>query len=184
MIVKTKGKKHNEVIIPTTTLIHNKPIKASRIQIPDDDKVINDTIEFDNIEIQPSKIKHNKPIKLSRNKIADDDKVINDTIDFDNTKILPFKKFFWPSKYMDAKDANEKLIQDFKPSSNYVSYNKIRDNNKIIDTIDLQYIEFLRNELTRKTLSQSKFNKYKTEKENEIENRSELLNELLLLIKK
>ena len=45
--IKNKGRKYNEVNIPTTTIIHNKPIKTNRILIPDEDNVENDTIDFD-----------------------------------------------------------------------------------------------------------------------------------------
>jgi len=183
LIVKNKGRKFNDAVnLPTTTITHNKPIKTNRIKKPDDDKIENDTIEIDNIEIEPEKIIHNKPIKKSRSKkIPDDDKVLNDIIDFETKKIG--KQFFWPDKYMNAKDDNDKLIQDFKPSSNYVAYNKIAKNNIIIDTIDKKYIEFLKNELNKKLITKTEFNKIETEINNDMDNRNEKLNELLSLIK-
>ena len=185
LIIKSKGKQFNDsdiVNIPTTSITHNKPNKKTRNKKEDDEKIINDTIEIDNIEIEPEKIIHNKPIKKSRSKkIPDDDKILNDTIDFDNIKIG--KQFFWPDKYTNAKDDNDKLIKDFKPSSNYVAYNKIAKNNIIIDTIDKKYIDFLKNELDKKLITKTEYNKINNEINNDMDNRNEKLNELLLLIK-
>ena len=38
LIVKKKGRKYNEVIIPTTTITHNKPNKKTRNKKEDDEK--------------------------------------------------------------------------------------------------------------------------------------------------
>ena len=99
------------------------------------------------------------------------------------TKIRANKKFFWPDKYTNAKDDNDKLIKDFKPSSNYVAYNKIAKNNIIIDTIDKKYLEFLKNELDKELITKTEFNKINNEINNDMDNRNEKLNELLSLIK-
>jgi hypothetical protein len=89
--IKTKGKKFNDAVnLPTQTITHNKPIKSSRNKKADEDKILNDTIEFKNIDIEPEKdyekvnlpiqiIKHNKPSHKLR------------TINFKNIELSPEK---------------------------------------------------------------------------------------------
>ena len=84
---------------------------------------------------------------------------------------------------MNAKNDNDELIKIFEPSRNYIAYNKIAKNNTIMDEYDLKYIDFLNNELNKKLITKTEFDKINNEINNDMNYRTDNLNELLLLIK-
>ena len=95
MIVKNKGRQYHDsevVNISKQTITHNKINKKLRSKNIDGvEKNNDDSIEFDNIDLQPEKIIHQKPNKKSRNKKPDNDMIINDTINFNDENIEPSK---------------------------------------------------------------------------------------------
>jgi hypothetical protein len=95
LIVKNKGRQYHDsevVNVPKQTITHNKTNKTNRNKKFDGvEKNNDDTIEFDNVDLQPEKIIHQKPMKKMKNKKPDDDLIVNDTINFNDENIEPSK---------------------------------------------------------------------------------------------